>query len=135
LPGVKPGAGDPDRSPEMKVAIIGKRNSGKSSLVNALGGRGAGHRLGDRGGPTRDAVDVRFEFDGKAFIAIGHRRGFAAKKSFQDRIEWFAYDRASGLSSGPDVVALLNRRHRAGEQVDSNWRCWRRSRTSPSSSS
>ena len=38
LPGVKPGARDPDAAPEMKVAIVGKRNAGKSSLVNALAG-------------------------------------------------------------------------------------------------
>ena len=116
LPGVRPGAGDPDRSPEMKVAIIGKRNSGKSSLVNALAGE---ERVivSEIAGTTRDAVDVRFEFDGKAFIAID-TAGLRRKKSFQDRIEWFAYDRAQRAIERADVVALLIDATEPVSQVD-----------------
>ena len=116
LPGVKPGAADPDRSPEMKVAIIGKRNSGKSSLVNALAGE---ERVivSEIAGTTRDAVDVRFEMDGKAFIAID-TAGLRRKKSFQDRIEWFAYDRAQRAIERADVVALLVDATEPVSQVD-----------------
>ena len=51
--------------PEMMVAIVGKRNAGKSTLVNAIAEVYEGH--GDRvivsevPGTTRDSIDVRFE--------------------------------------------------------------------------
>jgi GTP-binding protein len=55
--------------PQMLVAIVGKRNAGKSTLVNAI----AKHYEGDPErvivsevpGTTRDSVDVQFEKDGK----------------------------------------------------------------------
>jgi GTP-binding protein len=105
LPGVVPGGKDPDASPEMKLAIIGKRNAGKSSLVNALAGQ---ERVivSEIAGTTRDAVDVRFEMDGRAFIAID-TAGLRRKKSFQDQIEWYAYERAQQAIGRADVVALL----------------------------
>ena len=55
--------------PEMKLAIVGRRNVGKSTFTNALA-----HE--DRvitspvAGTTRDSVDVRFEVDGHSFLAI-----------------------------------------------------------------
>jgi GTP-binding protein len=91
--------------PEMMLAIIGKRNAGKSSLVNALAGE---ERVivSEIAGTTRDAVDVRFEIDGKSFVAID-TAGLRKKKSFQDRIEWFAYERAQRAIERADVVMLL----------------------------
>jgi GTP-binding protein len=91
--------------PAMRLAIVGKRNAGKSSLVNAL----AGEKrviVSEIAGTTRDAVDVRFELDGKAFIAID-TAGLRKKKSFADRIEWYAYDRAQGAIERADVGLLL----------------------------
>jgi len=89
----------------MRLAIVGKRNSGKSSLVNAL----AGEKrviVSEIAGTTRDAVDVRFEMDGRAFVAID-TAGVRKKKSFADRIEWFAYDRAQRAIERADVGLLL----------------------------
>lgn len=91
--------------PAMRLAIVGKRNAGKSSLVNAL----AGEKrviVSEIAGTTRDAVDVRFEMDGKAFIAID-TAGVRKKKSFADRIEWYAYDRAQRAVERADVGLLL----------------------------
>ena len=61
-------AAAPDKE-VMKIAIVGKRNAGKSTLINAICGRGAGDRQRD---PRHDArrVDVRFEKDGRVFVAI-----------------------------------------------------------------
>ncbi len=116
LPGVVPGGKDPDPSPEMKLAIIGKRNAGKSSLVNALAGE---ERVivSEIAGTTRDAVDVRFEMDGKTFIAID-TAGLRRKKSFQDQIEWYAYQRAQQAIGRADVVALLVDATEPVSQVD-----------------
>ena len=53
----------------MKVAIVGRRNVGKSTLVNTLA-QAERMIVSEVPGTTRDSVDVRFELDGKAFMAI-----------------------------------------------------------------
>lgn len=103
----EPESDDPDASQreEMKLAIIGKRNAGKSTLVNALAGE---ERVivSEIAGTTRDAVDVRFNMDGHAFVAID-TAGLRKKKSFENRIEWWAYDRVQKSIERADVVMLL----------------------------
>ncbi len=106
LPGVVKGqiTDDPTKT-GVRLAIIGKRNAGKSSFVNALAGQ---QRMivSEIAGTTRDAVDVRFELDGKVFTAID-TAGLRRKKSFADRIEWWAFDRAARAVQRADVVLLL----------------------------
>lgn len=107
LPGVSEAGHEHDGvpDPEMKIAIIGKRNAGKSSLVNRL----AGEKrviVSEIAGTTRDAVDVRFQMDGRTFIAID-TAGLRRKKSFQDSIEHFAFDRVQRSIDRCDVVVLL----------------------------
>jgi GTPase len=55
--------------PELKLAIVGRRNAGKSTFINALAEE---ERVivSEIAGTTRDSVDVRFEVDGKTLIAI-----------------------------------------------------------------
>lgn len=116
LPNVSaPGVETPEH-PEMKVAIIGKRNAGKSSLVNALAGE---ERVivSEIAGTTRDAVDVRFEMDGQTFVAID-TAGLRRKKSFQDKIEHFAFDRAQRSVLRSDVIILLIDATEPVSQVD-----------------
>ncbi|MEX2217158.1 MAG: ribosome biogenesis GTPase Der [Phycisphaerales bacterium] len=100
------GAAPAPRAPvDLMLAIIGKRNAGKSSLVNAL----AGEKrviVSEIAGTTRDAVDVRFEMDGKSFLAID-TAGLRRRKSFASRIEWFAFDRAKRAVDRADVVLVL----------------------------
>lgn len=105
VPGVQIGKPDEHDDPIMKLAIVGKRNAGKSSLVNALAGE---QRVivSEIAGTTRDAVDVRFEMDGQTFVAID-TAGLRKKKSFQDQIEHFAFDRAQRSIERADVIALL----------------------------
>jgi GTP-binding protein len=115
-----PGAPEPGKEaptpPEMKIAIIGKRNAGKSSLVNALAGQ---ERVivSEIAGTTRDAVDVRFDMDGKTFVAID-TAGLRKKKSFQDRIEHFAFDRAQRSIDRADAILLLIDATEPVSQVD-----------------
>lgn len=90
---------------DMKLAIIGKRNAGKSSLVNALAGQKR-VIVSEIAGTTRDAVDVRFEMDGKSLLAID-TAGLRRRKSFANRIEHFAFDRAKRAIDRADVVLLL----------------------------
>lgn len=107
-----------DTSPpvDMKLAIIGKRNAGKSSLVNALAGQKR-VIVSEIAGTTRDAVDVRFEMDGKSLLAID-TAGLRRKKSFANRIEWWAFDRAQRSVNRADVVLLLIDATEPVSQVD-----------------
>ncbi|MGQ0627527.1 MAG: ribosome biogenesis GTPase Der [Phycisphaerales bacterium] len=89
----------------MLLAIVGKRNAGKSSLVNALAGE---QRVivSEIAGTTRDAVDVRFEIEGRAFVAID-TAGLRRKKSFKERIEHWALDRCEQAIQRSDVTLLM----------------------------
>jgi GTPase len=101
---------------DMVLAIIGKRNAGKSSLVNALAGQKR-VIVSEIAGTTRDAVDVRFEMDGRTLLAID-TAGLRRKKSFANRIEWWAFDRAKRSIERADAVLLLIDATEAVSQVD-----------------
>lgn len=90
---------------DLLVAVIGKRNAGKSTLVNTLAGE---PRMiaSEIPGTTRDAVDVRLEFDGKALVVID-TAGLRRKRSFQNQIEWYALDRLQRAVDRSDIVLLL----------------------------
>lgn len=101
---------------DMKLAIIGKRNAGKSSLVNALAGEPR-VIVSEIAGTTRDAIDVKLEIDGKSVLAID-TAGLRRKKSFQNQIEWYALDRAERAISRCDAVLLLLDASERISQVD-----------------
>lgn len=90
--------------PAMKLAIVGKRNAGKSTLVNALAGEPR-VIVSEIPGTTRDAVDVRFEKDGKEYIAID--TAGVRKKSSMNDIDFYSYTRALSSIRRADVVMLL----------------------------
>jgi len=89
----------------MKLAIVGRRNVGKSTFVNAIAGE---ERMivSEVAGTTRDAVDVRFEKDGKTFIAID-TAGVRKKKSMDSSIEFYGFVRAKKSIERADVVLLI----------------------------
>lgn len=91
--------------PVMRVAIVGKRNAGKSTLVNAIVGS---ERVivSETPGTTRDAVDVRFEKDGKTIVVID-TAGIRKKSKIADSIEFYSYVRATKSIQRADVVLFL----------------------------
>jgi GTP-binding protein len=97
--------------PEMMVAIVGKRNAGKSTLVNAIAEVYEGH--GDRvivsevPGTTRDSVDVRFEKDGKALTVIDTAGVRKKRHMMTDDIEFYSFHRAQRSIRRADVVLML----------------------------
>lgn len=101
---------------ELHVAIIGKRNAGKSTLVNTLAGEPR-MIVSEIPGTTRDAVDVRLELDGRVLVAID-TAGLRRKRSFQNSIEWYALDRLQRAVDRADVVLLLVDASEKISQVD-----------------
>ncbi len=95
----------PPGEPEMKVAIVGRRNVGKSTFVNTLTQQ---ERMivSEVPGTTRDSVDVRFELDGKAFIAID-TPGLRRRKSVTTDIDFYSMHRAQRSIRRADVVFLF----------------------------
>ncbi|MBA7477555.1 GTPase Der [subsurface metagenome] len=91
--------------PAMKVAIVGKRNVGKSTLVNAMVGS---ERVivSEMPGTTRDAVDVRFEKDGKTITVID-TAGIRKKNKMADSIEFYSYVRVTRSIRRADVVMFM----------------------------
>jgi GTP-binding protein len=91
--------------PVMKLAMVGKRNAGKSTLVNAMVGS---ERVivSETPGTTRDAVDVRFEKDGKTIVVID-TAGIRKKNKMADSIEFYSYVRVTRSMHRADVVLFM----------------------------
>lgn len=90
---------------DLRIAVIGKRNAGKSSLINALAGEPR-VIVSEIAGTTRDAVDVMVEYDGRSVMLID-TAGLRKKKSFQGAIEWYAFDRAKRAIERSDAIVLM----------------------------
>lgn len=94
-----------EAGPEMKIALVGKRNAGKSSFTNALAGTDR-VIVSEIAGTTRDAVDVRFDLGGRSLVAID-TAGVRKRSKFADRVEVFANKRMGASVQRADVVLLL----------------------------
>lgn len=91
--------------PTMKLAVVGRRNAGKSTLINAYAGADR-VIVSEVPGTTRDAVDVIFERDNETFMAID-TAGVLKKKKMNDAVEFFSDARAHKAVRRADVVLLM----------------------------
>jgi GTP-binding protein len=89
----------------IAVAILGRPNAGKSSLINAL--------LGDRRaivseipGTTRDAVDIEYEREDKRFLFID-TAGIRARSKHSSSVEVFSVMRAEKTITRADICVLV----------------------------
>jgi GTP-binding protein len=96
---------DVPKEPVMKIAIVGKRNAGKSTIVNAMAGFDR-VIVSEVPGTTRDAVDVRFEKDGQTIVVID-TAGVRKKGKMSDSIEFYGYVRATRSIQRADVVFFM----------------------------
>ena len=100
-----PQAEDEEEDDFIRVAVIGKPNVGKSSLVNRI--------LGEKrvvvspvAGTTRDAVDTRFENKYGKYVFID-TAGIRRKSKVDDRVEKFSVMRAKLAIERADVCLIL----------------------------
>jgi GTP-binding protein len=89
----------------LKLAIVGRRNTGKSTFINNLA-ESERVIVSEVAGTTRDSIDVRFERDGLTFLAID-TAGVRKKKSLQTDIEFYSLARAERSIRRADVVLLF----------------------------
>lgn len=96
---------DHDDESGVLVAVVGKRNAGKSTLVNALAGE---ERVivSEKEGTTRDSVDVRCVIDDKVFTLID-TAGVRKTKSLAGDIEYYSQHRSLRSVRRADVCLLL----------------------------
>ncbi|MCI9122121.1 MAG: ribosome biogenesis GTPase Der [Oscillibacter sp.] len=100
-----PEDGEEDADDAIKVAVIGKPNAGKSSLVNRILGE---ERVivSDVAGTTRDAIDSRFENDKGKFVFID-TAGLRRKSKVEEAIERYSVLRATMAIERADVCLIL----------------------------
>jgi GTP-binding protein len=89
----------------MKLAIVGRRNTGKSTFINSLA-QCERTIVSEVPGTTRDSVDVHFQRDGLTFIAID-TAGVRRKGSIRDDVEFYSLARAERSIRRADVVLLF----------------------------
>ncbi len=89
----------------IKVAIVGKPNVGKSSLINKILGE---ERVivSDVAGTTRDAIDTYYEKDGQKYIFID-TAGMRRQSKVKENIEKYSLIRAVAAVEKADVVILV----------------------------
>ncbi|MSQ94215.1 MAG: ribosome biogenesis GTPase Der [Gemmataceae bacterium] len=86
----------------LKLAIVGKRNTGKSTFINCLA-QEERTIVSEVEGTTRDSVDVRFEKDGKSIMAID-TAGVRNRGSIRNDVEFYSLTRAERSIRRADVV-------------------------------
>ena len=97
--------GEEEEDDRPRVAIVGKPNVGKSSLINKLLGE---NRLivSDIAGTTRDAVDTEVHFNGKEYIFID-TAGLRRKNKIKEDLERYMIVRTVSAVERSDIVVLV----------------------------
>ncbi|MCC7350719.1 MAG: ribosome biogenesis GTPase Der [Phycisphaerales bacterium] len=97
--------------PQMLLAIVGKRNAGKSTLVNAIARLYEGDAdrviVSEVPGTTRDSVDVRFDKEGKSLVVIDTAGVRKKRRMVTNDIEFYSFHRAQRSIRRSDVVLML----------------------------
>lgn len=98
-------SGDDEEDDTPKIAIIGKPNVGKSSLVNRLSGQNR-VIVSNMAGTTRDAVDTIVTYEGRKYILID-TAGLRKKSKVKEDLEYYSVVRAVSAVEKADVIFLM----------------------------
>ncbi len=98
-------AKEDDDADVIKIAVVGKPNAGKSSLVNKLLGFER-TIVSDIAGTTRDAIDTPFEIDGQKYLIID-TAGIRRKRSVEDSVEYYSVLRSLASIRRADVCLIV----------------------------
>ncbi len=101
---------------EIRLAIVGRPNVGKSTFVNALLGAER-FVVSDVPGTTRDSIDTALVHRGHRFV-LTDTAGIRRKRSIAQRVEAYSVVRAMRSIEGADVVACLLDAGEAGVEQD-----------------
>ena len=96
---------EPAEDPRLKIAIVGRPNVGKSSLVNALLGEERSI-VTDIPGTTRDSIDSILKYYGEEIILID-TAGLRKRKRVQESIEFYSSIRALKAIGECDIAVVL----------------------------
>lgn len=97
--------GEEEGGDALRIAVVGKPNAGKSSLVNRILGEER-TIVTDIAGTTRDAIDTPFERDGEKYVIID-TAGIRRKRSVEDNVEYYSVLRAFDAVRRADVAVLV----------------------------
>ena len=89
----------------IRLAIVGKPNAGKSSIVNALLGEDR-VIVSDISGTTRDSIDSKVKYEGEEFVLVD-TAGIRKKSKVNWGVEKFAVDRAIRAIRDCDIAVLV----------------------------
>ena len=90
---------------KINIAIVGKPNAGKSTLLNTLIGKERSI-VSNIAGTTRDPIDETFDFNGDAICLID-TAGIRKKKNVNSDIEYYSVNRAIKSIEASDVCILM----------------------------
>ena len=99
------GAGEEEEDERTKVAIVGKPNVGKSSIINRLIGENR-VIVSDIAGTTRDAIDTEIKHNGKDYVFID-TAGLRRKNKIKEELEKYMIIRTVGAVERADIVLLV----------------------------
>jgi GTP-binding protein len=99
------GAPGDDDEREVRLAVIGRPNVGKSSLVNAFLGQ---ERVivSDRAGTTRDAIDTRLEVEGRPLLLVD-TAGLRRRTKVAGTVDYYAQLRSERAAERADVAIVV----------------------------
>lgn len=99
------GVGEEEEDERTKVAIVGKPNVGKSSIINRLIGENR-VIVSDIAGTTRDAIDTEIKHNGKDYVFID-TAGLRRKNKIKEELEKYMIIRTVGAVERADIVLLV----------------------------
>lgn len=99
------GSGEEEEDERPRIAIVGKPNVGKSSIVNKLLGKNR-VIVSDIAGTTRDAIDTAIKHNGKEYVFID-TAGLRRKNKIKEEIERFSIIRTVTAVERADVVLMV----------------------------